>query len=192
MELIFATHNQHKADEIQSLLPAHIQLRTLTDLGLTEEIPENEDTIEGNSVAKAIWIYERFGLPCFADDTGLEVDALAGRPGVHSARYAGPEKDPQQNMALLLQELKGVAVRDAQFKTVITLIIDGKSTIFTGIVRGKIGTVPVGDAGFGYDPLFFPESEQRSFAQMNMAEKNKFSHRARALDSLIAHLQARD
>jgi XTP/dITP diphosphohydrolase len=191
MKIIFASHNQKKAEEIRSILPEGLTLLTLQDLNLNEEIPENEPTIEGNSAFKAQWVFAHFGLPCFADDTGLEVSALNGAPGVHSARYAGEQRSNQDNMDKLLQALDGQADRSAQFKTVITYC-DGDQTLqFTGIVKGRIGMQKKGTEGFGYDPLFIPEESGKTFAQMTLAEKNQYSHRARATAQFLEFLQAK-
>lgn len=189
MKIIFASHNQKKAEEIRSILPEGLTLLTLQDLNLNEEIPENEPTIEGNSAFKAQWVFAHFGLPCFADDTGLEVSALNGAPGVHSARYAGEQRSDQDNMDKLLQALDGHADRSAQFKTVITYC-DGDQTLqFTGIVKGSIGMQKNGSEGFGYDPLFIPQEVGKTFAQMSLAEKNQYSHRARATAQFLEFLQ---
>ena len=188
MKLIFATHNKNKAFEIQKLLPSQFQVLTLDDISFHDEIPENEPTIEGNSAYKAQFIYSEFELNCFADDTGLEIEALNGKPGVHSARYSGEDRNPDANMNRVLAELKGISNRNARFKTVITLIIEGKQHIFEGIVNGRIIDEKRGTNGFGYDPIFIPENESRTFAEMDLAEKNQFSHRARALEKMIAFL----
>jgi XTP/dITP diphosphohydrolase len=189
VKLIFATHNRNKAFEIQKLLTEEFDILTLDDINFHDEIPENEQTIEGNSAFKAKFIFNEFELNCFADDTGLEIEALNGRPGVHSARYAGEEKNPDANMNLVLNELAGLDNRNARFKTVITLIIEGEQHIFEGIVNGRIIHEKRGEKGFGYDPIFIPENEIRTFAEMDLEEKNKFSHRARALEKMIAFLK---
>ena len=191
MKLIFATHNSNKAFEIQKLLPEHFHVLTLDDLIFFDEIPENEPTIEGNSAFKANFVFNKFNLNCFADDTGLEIEALKGRPGVHSARYAGEEKNADENMNLVLKELNQVSNRRARFKTIITLIIDGEQHIFEGIVNGRIIDEKRGTNGFGYDPIFIPENETKTFAEMGLSEKNKFSHRARALEKMIAFLKVK-
>lgn len=190
MKIVFASHNHKKAEEIRSILPKRYELLTLHDLLLKEEIPEEQPTIEGNSVFKARWVFERFGLPCFADDTGLEVRALNGEPGVHSARYAGPAKSDQANMDKLLAALNKQENRSAQFKTVITYIDAHTELQFTGIVSGQIAKEKLGTDGFGYDPIFYPENEQRTFAQMSLSEKNNYSHRARAMSQFLAYLEA--
>jgi XTP/dITP diphosphohydrolase len=191
MKIVFASHNQKKAAEIRSVLPTGMTLLTLHDLELHEEIPEDEPTIEGNSAFKANWVLQRFGLPCFADDTGLEVMALNGAPGVHSARFAGPERSDDANMDKLLRALANETDRSAQFKTVMTYC-DGEITQqFTGIVKGEIAKDKSGTEGFGYDPLFIPEDQDKTFAQMPLAEKNLYSHRARAMAQFLAFLQAK-
>ncbi len=190
MKLIFATHNSNKAFEIQKLLPEHFQIVTLNDIDFQEEIPENEPTIEANSAFKAQFIFNKFNLNCFADDTGLEIEALNGKPGVYSARYAGEERNSDANINLVLEELKGVENRNARFKTVITLIIHGEQYQFEGIVDGTIIKEKRGSNGFGYDPIFIPEDESKTFAEMNLNEKNKFSHRARAFEKMIAFLKS--
>jgi len=186
MKLIFASHNAHKATEIQSILPAWIEINTLSDLHYLDEIPENEATIEGNSQFKARFVHEKFEQNCFADDTGLEIFALNGRPGVHSARYAGEQRDSNENMDKVLNELETLLDRSAQFKTVITLYWEGVEHQFEGIIRGQIANVKTGSGGFGYDPIFIPEGESRSFAEMSLSEKNQFSHRARAIEKLVS------
>lgn len=188
MKLIFASHNEHKAKEIQSLLPSGIELLTLADLQLTEEIPETAETLEGNALLKASYVHERFGMNCFADDTGLEVHALNGAPGVFSARYAGNDKDSEANMALLLKNLSNVTDRRARFRTSIALIWNGKQHFFDGVVNGQIAKVRAGSDGFGYDPIFIPENSTHTFAEMTLSEKNNQSHRARALEKMIAFL----
>lgn len=188
MKIVFASHNQHKAKEIRSVLPEGIELLTLHDLNCLEDIPENEPTIEGNSAFKANWVFKRFGLPCFADDTGLEVRALEGAPGVHSARYAGEARDDNANMLKLLDALKPFSDRTAQFKTVITFRDQHLELQFTGIVTGQIGMSKKGELGFGYDPIFIPEAAVHTFAEMTLFQKNKYSHRARAMSQFLAFL----
>lgn len=189
MKIIFASQNQKKTEEIRSLLPDGITLVNLKDLGQEEDIPENEPTIEGNSAFKAQWVFQKYGLPCFADDTGLEVSALNGEPGVHSARYAGSSRSDQANMDLLQLKLQAHTYRSAQFKTVITYHDATQVVQFTGIVTGKISEQARGDHGFGYDPIFEPEGINKTFAQMELSEKNQFSHRARALAKLLTFLE---
>lgn len=186
MKLIFASHNAHKAQEIQSILPNWIEINTLSELNYFDEIPEDEPSIEGNSKFKAHFVHEKFNANCFADDTGLEIEALDGRPGVHSARYAGNHKDSNDNMDKVLAELAQVTNRSAQFKTVITLFWEGEIHQFEGIVKGHIASEKTGGEGFGYDPIFIPEGETRSFAEMSLNEKNAYSHRARAMAKLVA------
>ena len=188
MRIIFASHNEKKASEIRSILPQGITLLTLADLNYHQEIPEDEPTIEGNSAFKALWVFKEFGLPCFADDTGLEVDALGGAPGVHSARYASEQRSDEANMDKLLLELGPGLPRDAQFKTVITYCQAQKQVQFTGIVRGKISEVKRGDQGFGYDPVFIAEDTNLTFAQMPLEQKNNYSHRARAMKQFLSFL----
>lgn len=189
MKIIFASHNQKKSEEIRSILPEGVALITLQDLDLMDEIPENEPTIEANSAFKASWVYKHFGLPCFADDTGLEVTALNGAPGVHSARYAGEARNDDANMDKLLAALQDSSDRSAQFKTVITYFDGQEQYQFTGIVKGKIGSQKIGTQGFGYDPIFFPEDQNTTFAQMQLSEKNKYSHRARATAKFLKFLE---
>ncbi|WP_367754464.1 non-canonical purine NTP diphosphatase [Flavobacterium sp. WC2430] len=188
MQLVFASNNKNKIKEIQQLLPATIQLLSLEDIGCHEEIPETADTIEGNAILKANYVTQKYGYDCFADDTGLEVEALHGAPGVYSARYAGEQKDSNDNMNKLLTDLSGKSNRNAQFKTVITLNKDGKQQLFTGIATGKITEEKWGDKGFGYDPIFKPEGYQETFAQLSSEIKNKISHRGKATQQLIAFL----
>lgn len=191
MKIVFASHNQKKAAEIRSVLPSGMILLTLHDLELHEEIPEDEPTIEGNSAFKANWVLQRFGLPCFADDTGLEVSALNGAPGVHSARYAGPARSHDANMDKLLRALANESDRSAQFKTVMTYCDGEIEQQFTGLVKGVIATEKLGAEGFGYDPIFVPEDQQLTFAQMPLAQKNLYSHRARAMAQFLAFLKTK-
>ena len=188
MELIFATNNRHKAEEIQQLLPESIQVLTLEDVDFQQEIPEEQDTLEGNASQKSRYIYEHLARSCFADDTGLEVDALRGAPGVYSARYAGDNKDPEANMDKLLEEMKGEENRRARFRTVISLILDEQELFFEGVVEGHILKEKRGDGGFGYDPVFMPEGSSLSFSQMPMHMKNRISHRSRAIKKLANYL----
>lgn len=188
MKLVFASNNAHKIAEIQAMLPPSIELVGLQDIGCFEDIPETASTLEGNAQLKADYVTENYGLPCFADDTGLEVEALNGAPGVYSARYAGEQKNAQDNMQKLLTELEGKNNRKAQFKTVIALNSNGKSHHFTGIVQGEISHEKKGTQGFGYDPIFVPEGFTISFAEMNQDEKARLSHRGKAVAQLIAFL----
>lgn len=188
MKLVFATNNEHKLTEIQSMLGSRFQLLSLSEIGCMEEIPETSDTLEGNASQKARFIFEKYGLNCFADDTGLEVEALGMAPGVYSARYAGPQRDSSDNMKKLLFELDKINNHNARFRTVISLIINGDETLFEGIVEGQILKGPRGKLGFGYDPIFQPNGFSVSFAEMELAEKNKVSHRGRAFTKLINYL----
>jgi XTP/dITP diphosphohydrolase len=189
MRLVFATHNAHKVSEINPLLPTSILLVSLQDLGFNEEIPETGDTLAANALQKADYVYTRLKCDCFADDTGLEVASIGGRPGVYSARYAGENKSADDNIEKLLTELKGKKDRSAVFKTVIAVIIEGKPKLFEGVVKGTISERKIGDNGFGYDPVFIPEGYSKSFAQMTREEKNKISHRGLAVKKFTAFLQ---
>ena len=188
MKLVFATHNAGKLREVKELIGHKYEVIGLSELDDFEEIPENEPTLEGNALIKARAVWDKYGLACFSDDTGLEIDALGGAPGVFSARYAGPSKDSEANMAKVLEKLRGKEDRNAQFRTAVALILDGKEHVFEGIIRGKIATSKTGDLGFGYDPIFIPEGHSRSFAQMDNAEKNQMSHRGRAIAKLVEFL----
>ena len=192
MKIDFATHNAHKVSEVQAVLGSEYQLVTATEAGITEEIPETQPTIEGNALQKARYVYEHTGLNCFADDTGLEVEALNGAPGVYSARYAGEHVSYADNNVLLLKNLAGCENRKARFRTVIALIVDGKEYLFEGRVEGTIATEPHGEGGFGYDPLFVPEGSQLTFAEMSSEAKNKISHRGRAVAKLVAFLHGKE
>ena len=192
MKIVFATHNAHKVSEVQAVLGSEYQLVTATEAGITEEIPETQPTIEGNALQKARYVYEHTGLNCFADDTGLEVEALNGAPGVYSARYAGEHVSYADNNVLLLKNLAGCENRKARFRTVIALIVDGKEYLFEGRVDGTIATEPHGEGGFGYDPLFVPEGSQLTFAEMSSEAKNKISHRGRAVAKLVAFLHGKE
>ncbi|RFC55708.1 non-canonical purine NTP diphosphatase [Brumimicrobium aurantiacum] len=183
--LIFATQNKNKAFEIQGLLPDHIIVKTLQDIGCDDDIPEEQPDLKGNALQKARYVYEKFNVNCFADDTGLEIDALNGEPGVYSARYAGPEKDSNKNMDLVLEKLEGESNRKAQFRTVVALILDGKENVFEGKVTGEIRKEKSGAKGFGYDPIFEPENFGKTFAEMSLEEKNERSHRSRAIAALV-------
>lgn len=190
MKLVFATNNPHKLQEVQEMLDGSFELLSLADINCYEEIPETQDAIEGNALQKAQYIYQNYGYNCFADDTGLEVEALDGAPGVYSARYAGDTKNDQANRHKLLEQLQGESKPKAQFRTVIALIIDGQESLHEGIVQGVILKEARGTAGFGYDPIFQPENYIQSFAEMSAAQKNSISHRAKATEKLIAHLKA--
>jgi XTP/dITP diphosphohydrolase len=188
MKIVFATNNANKILEIQSMLPESIEIISLESIGCHEEIPETADTIEENAIMKANYVTEKYGYDCFADDTGLEVDALNGEPGVFSARYAGEQRSAEDNMTLLLSNLEDKTNRKAQFKTVITLNLKGKQYLFTGIAKGEITLDRAGNQGFGYDPIFRPENYQETFAQLSLETKNKISHRGKATVELIAFL----
>ena len=187
-ELIFATNNLHKLSEIQSIVGKNFTIKSLQEIGCTEDIPETAPTLEGNALLKAQYIYDRFGKNCFADDTGLEVEALDGRPGVFSARYATDGHDFEANIDKVLEELTGVENRKARFRTVIALILDGSVRYFEGIVNGEIISKRKGVKGFGYDPVFLPDGYKQTFAEMPLDEKNKISHRARAVSKLVEFL----
>ena len=189
MKLVFATNNPNKLAEIEKELGADTELLSLSDISCNEELPETSDTLEGNALQKAAHVYQNYGQNCFADDTGLEVEALDGRPGVYSARYAGAEKSAGANMDKLLTDLEGVENRSARFRTVIALIIDGKEHFFEGKVEGMILKEKRGEEGFGYDPLFQPEGYAVSFAEMLLEEKNKISHRGKAVRKLVEYLK---
>ncbi len=188
-QIVFATNNRHKLRELQHLAGNLVKLLSLEDIGCLEEIAETDPTLEGNASLKAFHVYKNYGYNCFADDTGLEVEALNGEPGVFSARYAGEDKDPVANMNKLLLRLKGMENRKARFRTVISLVIDGREVRFEGIVNGTILPEPRGNEGFGYDPVFLPEGYTRSFAEMDLHEKNQISHRARAVQKLVRWLK---
>lgn len=188
MKLVFATNNAHKLQEIKHLLDGSFELLSLSDIHCYEEIPENQETIEGNAAEKSLYIWKKYKLNCFADDTGLEIDALNGEPGVYSARYAGEEKSAAKNIELVLQKMAKIKNRNARFKTVISLVIEGREIQFEGIVNGRILEEKRGDTGFGYDPVFQPDESNLSFAEMTMEQKNKISHRGRAVQKLVAYL----
>jgi XTP/dITP diphosphohydrolase len=188
MELVFATNNQHKLTEIKNLLNKQFIVRSLEDIGCREEIPEEQSTLEGNALQKAQFVYSHYGLNCFADDTGLEVEALGGDPGVLSARYAGPGKNSDDNIRKLLDKLSEIKNRNARFRTVIALVIDGKEILFEGIAEGTILYQKKGENGFGYDPVFCPNGSTCSFAEMDMDTKNKISHRGFAFEKLVHFL----
>ena len=187
--MIFVTNNRHKLEEVSAILGDSIELKSLKEIGCTDDIPETAETLEGNALMKAHYISERYGQDCFADDTGLEVDALDGAPGVYSARYAGPGHDSEANMQKLLKELDGKNDRHAQFRTVIALIIGGEEHLFEGVVKGTILEEREGEGGFGYDPIFRPEGYDHSFASLGDEVKNHISHRARAVEKLVEFLQ---
>jgi XTP/dITP diphosphohydrolase len=189
MKLVFATHNRGKLQEIKMLLPSNIGIISLDDLHCNEEIEETADTLEGNAIIKARYIKQKYGFDCFADDSGLEVEALNGAPGVYSARYAGPEQIAENNMAKLLHEMKDATNRKACFKTVIALIYKGKEYYFEGVIQGEITPTKEGTKGFGYDPVFKPFGYTHTFAQMDITQKNNISHRALAVNKLVDFLK---
>ena len=184
MELVFASHNENKVSEVRNILPSNFKIISLNDLNFYDEIPENENTIEKNSIFKSNFIYEKFKLNVFADDTGLEIKALNNLPGVKSARYAGPEKNSSKNLNKVLDELKNNNFRKAKFKTVISLIFNGKLYLFQGLINGEITYNKIGNKGFGYDSIFRPNNSVKTFGEMSFVEKNKISHRAIAINKL--------
>ncbi len=188
MQLCFATNNAHKLKEIKALLGETFSLKTLQEIGCNEELPETTDTIEGNSAQKAEYVWEHYHVNCFADDSGLEIEALNGAPGVHSAYYSG-ERNHARNIERVLRELANETNRKARFKTVITLTLSGKSHSFEGVVEGIIIDTPRGTDGFGYDPIFVPEGHEQTFAEMTLEQKSKISHRSRAFAKLVLFLQ---
>jgi XTP/dITP diphosphohydrolase len=188
MKIVFATNNQNKILEIQSMLPPNIEIISLESIGCHEDIPENADTIEGNAIQKANYVLENYGYDCFADDTGLEVEILNNEPGVFSARYAGEHRNANDNMDKILLNLKNKSNRNAQFKTVICLNLNGKQHLFTGIAKGEITLNKTGNGGFGYDPIFKPEGFQQTFAEISLELKNEISHRGKATKQLIEFL----
>ena len=189
MDLVFATNNQHKLKELQVILGDEFRLLSLKDIGCNEEIPEEQETLEGNASQKAFFIYNKYGYNCFADDTGLEIKALDGEPGVYSARYAGEEKSAEANMLKVLQKMTKINERKARFRTVISLIVNGEEKLFEGIVAGDILEEKRGSSGFGYDPIFQPEGFELTFAEMELSEKNKISHRGKAVQKLVNYLK---
>ena len=189
MKLVFATNNKHKLQEVRDIVGDRVEVLSLSDINCNDDIPETADTLQGNALIKARYIYEKYGVDCFADDTGLEVEALDGAPGVYSARYAGEECDSEANMKKLLHNLTDKNNRNAQFRTVIALIINGEEKLFNGIVKGVIATEKMGTSGFGYDPIFIPEGFSESFAQMDASMKNSISHRYRATEELSKFLK---
>lgn len=191
-ELVFASANENKVKEVEQKMGGIVRLRGLKDIGCTDDIPETGTTLEDNARQKAWYIWDKYRVNCFADDTGLEVFALNNEPGVMSARYAGPQKNPQDNMDKLLKALENETNRTAQFRTVICLIIDGQEKLIEGVVKGTIARERSGLAGFGYDPIFIPEGHQVSFAEMTLEEKNAISHRGRAIKLLVDYLKSVD
>lgn len=189
MKLVFATHNQNKLNEVKELLPSYIELVSLTDIDCHDEIPETAKTLEGNAQLKADFVTKNYGMPCFADDTGLLVDALNGEPGVYSARYAGSHKSSEDNMKKLLSALKNKTNRSAYFKTAIALNLKNETIIFEGVATGSIAAEKIGKEGFGYDPIFIPTGYQETFAELPLKIKNKISHRSKAIQLLLIHLK---
>ncbi len=187
-QLVFATDNPNKVREVNELLENRIKIISKQEIGCLEEIPETQPTIRANALQKAMYLYDRHQVDCFAEDSGLEVDMLEGRPGVYSARYAGPDRDDKANMAKVLKEMENISDRSAQFKTVIALIIDGQARLYEGIVRGKLAKTPKGEKGFGYDPIFIPDEMNTTFACISPKEKNEISHRGKAVKQLISFL----
>ncbi|MCX6258218.1 MAG: non-canonical purine NTP diphosphatase [Bacteroidia bacterium] len=189
MKLVFVTNNQHKLHEIRQLIGEQIELCSLTDIGFTGEIPETHETIEENAREKAIYIYNRYHMDCFADDTGLEIESLDGRPGVYSSRYAGENVSYEDNMNRVLEEMKTMTNRRSRFRTAISLIIGGKEYLFQGEIKGEILTEKRGSSGFGYDPVFKPDGYNKTFAELPLEEKNRISHRGRAIAKLADFLK---
>ena len=188
-KLVFATNNAHKLHEVRNILQQSYEIISLAEIGCTDDIPETAPTLEGNALIKAKYISDRYGVDCFADDTGLEVTALNGEPGVFSARYAGENHDASANMKKLLHNLEGIANREAKFRTVIALIENGEVRYFEGKIEGRIAEHPQGNEGFGYDPVFIPNGFEKSFAELGLEEKNKISHRALAVQELVTYLK---
>lgn len=189
MKLCFATNNQNKLSEIQDLLGHQFELVGLKDIGCVEELAEDQETLEGNSLQKAQYVHDQYGVNCFADDTGLEVSALNGEPGVYSARYAGDQRNNADNMALVMNKLEAKANRRARFRTVITFIIESQQQQFVGVIEGEITKEQRGSEGFGYDPIFIPEGFDKTFAEMSQSEKNEISHRGQAVRKLVEYLK---
>jgi XTP/dITP diphosphohydrolase len=186
--LVFATNNQHKTSEVRELLKSNYEVLNLTDVGCDYDIPETGETFAENAALKSTYVVENYHIDCFADDSGLEVEALNNEPGIYSARYSGKRGDAE-NLQFLLQKMEGIENRNARFKTVISLMKGGESYLFEGVIEGKLRTEPIGEKGFGYDPIFEPNGYNITFAEMEMTEKNQISHRALAMQKLIAFLQ---
>ncbi|HSV76366.1 MAG TPA: RdgB/HAM1 family non-canonical purine NTP pyrophosphatase [Bacteroidales bacterium] len=189
MELVFASYNQSKVEEVSKIMGAGFRLLSLRDIGCHDPIPEPYNTLEENALAKARFVFEKYGLNCFADDSGLEVDALGGMPGVNSAHFAGLDRNPNENIQKLLAEMEGVTLRTARFRAVLALIIQNKEYLFEGTINGMIATEPKGVGGFGYDPVFLPEGFNKTFGELPATIKNSLSHRARALEKMLTHLR---
>lgn len=190
-KLVFATNNAHKLEEVSQILGNDIEVLSLADIHCDVDIPETADTLEGNAKLKAAYIHTHYGLDAFADDTGLEIEVLNNEPGIYSARYAGEDKSSQANMLKVLEKMKGIENRNAQFRTAISLILDGKTYLFEGIIKGKIIEEKRGDSGFGYDPIFVPDGYNETFAELGNDIKNKISHRALAVKKLSEFFEAR-
>lgn len=188
-KLVFATNNDHKLRELRQILSSEFELLSLNDIGCADDIPETGNTLEANAAQKSFYIWDKYGIDCFADDTGLEIEALGNEPGVYSARYAGEGRNATDNMLKVLEKMKNETNRNARFRCVISLILDGKERQFEGIVEGKILTEKHGDAGFGYDPIFMPDGFKQSFAEMSADDKNRISHRGRAVMKLVDYLK---
>ncbi len=189
MKICFATNNQHKIDEVQAMLPPEVELVSLKEIGCEEELPEEQDTLQGNARQKAMYVWDNYHVSCFADDTGLEIPALNNEPGVYSARYAGPQRNSEDNMQLVLDKLKNGLGRQARFRTVICLVLNGEVHEFEGAAEGKITHSRAGQGGFGYDPIFVPEGYDKTFAELSKEEKNSISHRGRATKKLVEFLR---
>ena len=189
MDLVFATNNKHKLQEIRSILNSSVNILSLKDIDCHEDIPETGNTLNANASQKANYIFKKYNINCFADDTGLEIEALNGEPGVFSARYAGEDKDSEKNMKKVLEKLKDKTNRSARFRTVISLIIDGKELLFEGVINGHIIETPKGNRGFGYDPIFVPDGYNQTFAELGDEIKNKISHRAKAVEKLTEYIK---
>ena len=192
MKLVFATNNKNKIEEVKAMLPNTIELLSLTDINCSEDIPETSKTIEGNASQKGSYVFYKYNINCFADDTGLEIEALNDEPGVYSARYAGEQRNSEDNINLVLEKLKNKTNRKARFKTVISLIINEKEMFFEGIVNGQITTEKRGEKGFGYDPIFIPDGYDKTFAELPLNIKNKISHRGKAISLLVDYLKKVD
>ena len=191
MKICFATNNVNKLNEITQILGDQFELVSLEQIGCTEELEETQNTLEGNSFQKAEYVFKKYGIPVFADDTGLEIKALNGEPGVYSARYAGPERDSKSNMSKVLKGLQNASDRSAQFRTVITYIENGKPLQFEGVVEGEISSQEIGDQGFGYDPIFVPSGYEKTFGELSVDIKNTISHRKKAFQKLIDFLKTK-
>lgn len=189
-KIVFATNNSHKLEEARAILSGNVDVLSLADIGCHDDIPETADTLEGNALIKARWVKEKYGYDCFADDTGLMVNVLAGAPGVYSARYAGDHCSPADNIVKLLKEMEGASDRSAKFCTVVALIYKGSEYLFEGEVKGRISCSREGEGGFGYDPVFYPEGSELSFAQMDPSAKNAISHRGRAMQKLAGFFKS--